>query len=135
MGTTKHTDGSFFTVLLQDQLDGLQVFQENQWIDVHPIHGALVVNIGDLLQLITNDRFISATHRVLANQVGPRISVVSFFRPPISPGNNSMVCKPIKQLLSEENPPIYKEIDARDYFNVYFSKGLDGTSPLLHFRL
>ena len=51
MGTLKHTDGDFMTILLQDQIGGLQVLHENQWVDVPPIRGALVINIGDLLQV------------------------------------------------------------------------------------
>ncbi|KAL4309171.1 hypothetical protein GQ457_01G031830 [Hibiscus cannabinus] len=50
LGTTKHSDNSFLTVLLQDHIGGLQVLHESQWIDVPPVPGALVVNIGDLLQ-------------------------------------------------------------------------------------
>ena len=51
MGTSKHTDGDFFTVLLQDYIiGGLQVLHQKHWIDVRPIPGALIVNIGDLLQ-------------------------------------------------------------------------------------
>lgn len=50
MGTSKHSDPDFLTILLQDQIGGLQVLSENQWIDVPPVPGALVVNIGDLLQ-------------------------------------------------------------------------------------
>ncbi|KAI4351232.1 hypothetical protein L6164_005608 [Bauhinia variegata] len=53
LGSSKHTDGDFITILLQNQIGGLQVLQENQWIDVPPIHGALVVNIGDFLQVNT----------------------------------------------------------------------------------
>uniref|UniRef100_M1BZL0 1-aminocyclopropane-1-carboxylate oxidase homolog n=1 Tax=Solanum tuberosum TaxID=4113 RepID=M1BZL0_SOLTU len=49
IGTNKHSDTDFLTVLLQDHIGGLQVLHQNQWVDVPPMHGALVVNIGDLL--------------------------------------------------------------------------------------
>ncbi|KAK9102452.1 hypothetical protein Sjap_019706 [Stephania japonica] len=50
MGTTKHSDADFLTILLQDQIGGLQVIYNDQWVDVPPIPNALVVNVGDLLQ-------------------------------------------------------------------------------------
>ncbi|OMO95491.1 Oxoglutarate/iron-dependent dioxygenase [Corchorus olitorius] len=50
MGTAKHSDGGFLTVLLQDHIGGLQILHEDQWVDVPPTPGALVINIGDLLQ-------------------------------------------------------------------------------------
>ena len=50
MGATKHTDNDFLTVLLPDDIGGLQVLNDNKWIDVSPRPGALVVNVGDLLQ-------------------------------------------------------------------------------------
>jgi len=51
IGTSKHSDHSFITLLLQDQIGGLQILHEDYWIDVPPTPGALVVNIGDLLQV------------------------------------------------------------------------------------
>ena len=50
IGTSKHADNDFFTVLLQDHIGGLQILHQNQWVVVPPTPGALVINIGDLLQ-------------------------------------------------------------------------------------
>lgn len=50
LGARDHADTSFLTVLQQDQIGGLQILHENQWVDVTPVHGALIVNVGDLLQ-------------------------------------------------------------------------------------
>ena len=51
MGLSKHTDATFLTVVLQDQMGGLQVLYQSQWIDVIPIPGSLVVNVGDMTQV------------------------------------------------------------------------------------
>lgn len=51
LGTSKHADDGFLTLLLQDQIGGLQILHEDKWFDVPPVPGALVVNIGDLLQV------------------------------------------------------------------------------------
>lgn len=131
MGTTEHTDANFITILLQDQMGGLEVRHENHWVPVPPMHGALVVNLGDLLQLLSNDKFVSVSHRVPAKHEGPRISVPCFYRPP---KDHSEIYGPIKELLSEDDPPVYRQLDYRDFMRRHFSKGLDGTSPLQHFK-
>ncbi|XP_050275357.1 1-aminocyclopropane-1-carboxylate oxidase homolog 1-like isoform X3 [Quercus robur] len=134
MGTSEHTDPDFFTILLQDQIGGLQALYQNQWVDIPPVTGALVVNLGDLFQLISNDKFISATHRVLANQVGPRISVACFFSNHMQKQMQlNRLYGPIKELLSDDNPPLYRETSEKEYALCYVSKGL-GNSALDHFR-
>jgi isopenicillin N synthase-like dioxygenase len=82
------------------------------------------------MQLVTNDKFISVQHRVLAKDIGPRISVASLFRT----DDESIIYGPIKELISEENPPVYKNVSLRDYSTQYYAKGI-GTSALSYFKL
>ncbi|KAK6122722.1 hypothetical protein DH2020_043541 [Rehmannia glutinosa] len=125
LGSTRHSDNNFVSVLLQDNLGGLQVLHQDQWVDVPPIPGALVVNIGDLLQ--------RGASKVLVSNVGPRISVASFFGR--NSGPSSIAYEPVKELLSEDNPAKYRATTAEEYTDYYRVKGLDGTSALLHFKL
>ncbi|TVU25904.1 hypothetical protein EJB05_28424 [Eragrostis curvula] len=137
LGTTRHSDPSFFTVLLQDGIGGLQVVHGGRWVDVPPVPGALVVNIGDFLQLMSNDRFKSVEHRVLAMGSGlPRVSMACFFRPR-GEAASTRVYGPINMgdTTSPPSPPRYRSITAEDFINHYMDMGLVGKSALDHFRL
>ncbi|XP_015887925.3 1-aminocyclopropane-1-carboxylate oxidase homolog 12-like [Ziziphus jujuba] len=135
LGTSDHSDSGFLTVLLQDQVGGLQVLHDNKWINVKPIHGALIINVGDMLQLISNGKLLSVIHRVRANNVGPRTSVASFFRTHLPPENSARVYGPIEELTSKENPPIYRETTIKDLVEHYYGKGHNGISALEFLRI
>jgi isopenicillin N synthase-like dioxygenase len=70
IGSSPHSDWGFLTLIMQDNVGGLQVQPSGtqQWIDVPVVDGALVLNIGDYLSLLTHGRFISPLHRVIADQ-------------------------------------------------------------------
>lgn len=80
-GIRPHSDNTAFTVLAQDNVGGLQVQQGDAWIEVPPIEGAYVINIGDMMERWTNDRFSSTPHRVVNRSGAERFSVPFFAIP------------------------------------------------------
>jgi isopenicillin N synthase-like dioxygenase len=84
MALHHHSDAGALTVLLQDEVGGLQVHHDGAWIDVAPIEGALVVNTGDMMQVWSNDRYRAALHRVVSRTNRARSSLPYFFNPSYS---------------------------------------------------
>ncbi len=85
MALHHHTDPGAITLLLQDDHGGLQAQSKRHgWIDVPPQQGAIVVNIGDVMQVWTNDRCTAGCHRVLpVRSNSGRYSVPFFFQPKV----------------------------------------------------
>ncbi len=68
-GVNGHHDAGFLTILLQHGVGGLQALnQQGEWIDVPPIPGAFVINLGEMLQSMTGNYLVATTHRVIADQ-------------------------------------------------------------------
>ncbi|OWM66688.1 gibberellin 2-beta-dioxygenase 6 [Punica granatum] len=80
-GMDVHTDSSVLTILCQDLVGGLEVSREGEWIRVRPIPGTLIVNLGDMMQAISNDEYKSAIHRVRISERHDRISIGYFVFP------------------------------------------------------
>ncbi|XP_071726340.1 1-aminocyclopropane-1-carboxylate oxidase homolog 1-like [Rutidosis leptorrhynchoides] len=132
LGIGKHTDATFITILLQDEVGGLEVLHGNKWVNVEPIPGALVVNIGDLLQIISNEKFKSVIHRVFGNVTRSRTSVGCFFHGASTPPKTY---GPIEKLIAKGSPKLFKEFTVADYLMKFYSRGIDEKSGLNGVRI
>uniref|UniRef100_A0A5B6ZBA4 feruloyl-CoA 6-hydroxylase n=1 Tax=Davidia involucrata TaxID=16924 RepID=A0A5B6ZBA4_DAVIN len=123
VGVGRHSDVSTLTILLQDDVGGLYVrkIDDDSWVHVAPITGSLVINIGDALQIMSNGRYKSIEHRVIANGSKTRISVPIFVNP-----RPTDVIGPLPEVLESGEKPIYKQLLYSDYVKHFFRKAHDG---------
>lgn len=104
-----HTDPGVITLLLQDDVGGLQTHsREWGWIEVPPKPSTIVVNLADSLQVWTNDRYRAAVHRVLPMTERDRYSIPYFYNPPFD-----AVIQPIEELC--EDGPRYRPFTWREF--------------------
>jgi|UniRef100_K3WAM5 isopenicillin N synthase-like dioxygenase len=111
MGVYEHTDPGALTVLLQDdEVASLQVFHRGsqQWLMVPPIEDTFVINIGDMVQIWSNDKFIAPLHRVLASGDKERYSAPYFHHP-----SYEAAVKPV--IVNESERPKYHAITWRQF--------------------
>ncbi|WMV53488.1 hypothetical protein MTR67_046873 [Solanum verrucosum] len=106
LGMPPHSDYGLLTLLLQDEVKGLQIQHQGKWLTVEPIPNSFVVNVGDHLEIFSNGRYKSVLHRVLVNSSKSRISVASLHSLPY----NSKI-QPSPKLINESNPKLYKDTD------------------------
>ena len=105
LGVHHHSDAGALTVLLQDQVGGLEVFRREQWFPVEPVDGALVINIGDIVQVWTNDLYKAPLHRVLASEGQARYSLPFFYNPSYDTEYYPLA------VTNEASPPKYTHIN------------------------
>ncbi|CAM6084905.1 unnamed protein product [Calypogeia fissa] len=119
-GLSSHTDPDVITLLHQDAVGGLQIrFKDGTWHGVQPKAGAFIINCGDYLQAWTNGRFLSAEHRVVANDKTRRMSIAYFAGSDIN-----YVISPRPECVDAKHPVRYKAFTSLEYFNKLMSLGL-----------
>ncbi|EPS73559.1 ethylene-forming-enzyme-like dioxygenase, partial [Genlisea aurea] len=123
-GVKPHADGSGMTfVLLDDEVEGLQVLKDGAWFRIPAIRGALLVNLGDQLEIMSNGHLKSPVHRVVTNSNSERLTIAMF----CSPGTGQEI-GPDDRLIDEENPKLYK--NTNDYVGIYFQYYQKGLRPI-----
>jgi len=106
LGISRHTDAGAVTVLLQDKQAGLQVFKDNAWHLVPVVNNGLIINIGDIVQVWSNDRYIAPEHRVLAHSDTARYSAPYFLNPAYE-----VNYAPLASLVDRDNQARYNPIN------------------------
>lgn len=117
-GLRAHTDAGGVILLFQDdKVSGLEILKDGKWIDVQPLPNAIVINTGDQIEVLSNGRYKSVWHRVLATPDGNRRSVASFYNPPLK-----ATIAPAPQLVEEVSKEVnqaYPKFVFGDYMSVY----------------
>ncbi|XP_010459259.1 PREDICTED: protein SRG1-like [Camelina sativa] len=130
-GLTPHSDAVGLTILLQvNEVDGLQIKKNGKWVSVKPLPNAFIVNVGDILEIITNGTYRSIEHRGMVNSEKERLSIAAFH----STGLDKEI-GPARSLVQRQEAAKFRSLKTTDYMNGLFSRELEGKSYLDALRI
>ncbi|KAL0922242.1 hypothetical protein M5K25_006213 [Dendrobium thyrsiflorum] len=126
IGVSPHADTGTLTLLLQedDTIDGLQVHHLGEWVSIKPLPNALIINIGDVIEVLSNGRYKSVEHRAMTNERKERISIATFICP-----SEHVEIEPLASIVYEDLKQKYKKFRYGDYLNYYWTRRLDEKTP------
>ncbi|KAF3673831.1 1-aminocyclopropane-1-carboxylate oxidase 1 [Capsicum annuum] len=127
-GLRAHTDAGGIVLLFQDdKVSGLQLLKDDQWIDVPPMRHSIVVNLGDQIEVITNGKYKSVMHRVIAQTDGTRMSLASFY----NPGSDAVIypAPTLVEKAAEESKQVYPKFLFDDYMKLYAGLKFQAKEP------
>ncbi|XP_020244912.1 codeine O-demethylase-like [Asparagus officinalis] len=128
-GVKPHSDGSVITILLPDkEVEGLQVLQDADWVKIPIIRDALVINMGNQMEVMSNGIFKSPVHRVVTGSK-ERTSIAMFFL--LQP---EKMLEPTQGLVSETRPCLYRKMKAKDFLKAFFDKFAQGQTTIQWLR-
>ncbi|XP_017222204.1 protein SRG1-like [Daucus carota subsp. sativus] len=131
IGLASHSDAVGLTILLQlSDTEGLQVRKDGNWVTVRPSPYAFVVNIGDILEIITNGSYRSIEHRAICNSAEERISIATFLSPLME-----QEFGPAASLIANGARPNFLRTTTADYYKGVYARQLGGKSYLDTVRL
>ncbi|KAE8719449.1 hypothetical protein F3Y22_tig00109957pilonHSYRG00075 [Hibiscus syriacus] len=126
LGLSSHSDPGGMTFLLPDHdVAGLQVRKNGKWITVKLVPSALIVNVGDQIEVLSNATYKSVEHRVIVNSVKDRVSLAFFYNP-----KSDLLIEPAKELVSEERPALYSPMTFDEYRLYIRTKGPCGKAQV-----
>ncbi|KAG2689170.1 hypothetical protein I3760_09G128100 [Carya illinoinensis] len=131
VGLTPHSDATGITILHQvNGVEGLQMKKDGVWIPVSFRPDSFIVNIGDILEILSNGVYNSVEHRATVNSTKERMSVALFFNPKFE-----AEVGPSNTLLNPNNPPLFRRVAMEKYVKDFFSRSLNGRTYVEHMRI
>ncbi|KAM1010279.1 hypothetical protein ACFX13_046505 [Malus domestica] len=127
-GLRAHTDAGGLILLFQDdKVSGLQLLKDGEWVDVPPMRHSIVINLGDQLEVITNGKYKSVEHRVIAQTDGTRMSIASFY----NPGSDAVIypAPTLVEKEAEEKNQVYPKFVFEDYMKLYAGVKFEAKEP------
>ncbi|KAM0940021.1 putative aminocyclopropanecarboxylate oxidase [Dioscorea sansibarensis] len=132
-GLRAHTDAGGVILLFQDdKVGGLEMLKDGEWLDVQPLPNAIVINTGDQIEVISNGKYKSAWHRVIAKTDGNRRSIASFYNPSLSATIAPATEKVEKKVPNEGDEIEYPKFVFGDYMDVYVKQKFLPKEPRFH---
>ncbi|KAL9331002.1 hypothetical protein ACSQ67_000612 [Phaseolus vulgaris] len=127
IGIPEHTDPGFVVTLVQDVDGGLQILShQGNWINVYIPHHAILIQLGDHLEVLTNGKYKSHIHRVIVNKNKvPRISVVTLHGPELD-----KFISPAVEFVDEEHPQKYHGMTYKESLEANGGDDIDVQSSL-----
>ncbi|CAI0379277.1 unnamed protein product [Linum tenue] len=131
IGFTPHSDGTGLTILLQvNEVEGLQIKKDGQWVAVKVLPNDFVVNVGDILEMITNGVYRSIEHRATVNSEKERLSIACFH----SPRFDGEIY-PAPSLVTGDRPALFRNVSVKEFFRGFFSREIQGKAYLDTLRI
>ncbi|KAK2989501.1 hypothetical protein RJ640_019600 [Escallonia rubra] len=115
MGIPGHFDPNLITIL-QQEVYGLQICKDGQWLGVEALPNAFAVNMCHQMQVISNGKLKGAEHRAVLSSTAARTSIATFLSP-----SRASVIKPAKAVVSACNPPQFRDLVYKDFLDSFMS--------------
>ncbi|KAL1829607.1 hypothetical protein DCAR_0208949 [Daucus carota subsp. sativus] len=126
IGFTPHSDADALTILFQlNETEGLEIRKDGRWVPIKPLPNAFVVNIGDILEIVSNGVYRSIEHRATVNPVKERLSIATFYS-----SNLDSQLGPANSLVRPDRPAVFRRVPIDEYFMEFFARKLDGKAYL-----
>ncbi|XVF13561.1 hypothetical protein REPUB_Repub08aG0217800 [Reevesia pubescens] len=130
IGLAPHSDATGLTLLIQvNEVEGLQIKKNGKWVPVKPIPGAFIINIGDVIEIMSNGEYKSIEHRAGVNPDKERLSIAAFHSP-----NMSTKIGPLPDLVKAKEAQ-YRTLSHEEFIRLTISSKLDGKGLLDQLKL